>query len=240
MALGMFSIFPTRKNSWDLACAPLIIPMLPFVGLMIGLSWYAVALITGGLPIMLHSAAVALAPAIFTGFLHIDGFMDTADAVLSRRPLEERLRILKDSNVGAFAVVSVICLVLLQFCAVYSVAAEETAFTALIYIPIVSRCAVGIFVLNLKPISHSGYMHTFKEGTKLRHSLAAVVTTALFLIPAYTTWGIIAFVVSGAVLLGVVCTSVYLYNQLQGFSGDLSGCAVTMGELCGLLALACL
>ena len=34
--------------------------------------------------------------------------MDCNDAIMSRRPLEERQRILKDSTVGAFAVVTVV------------------------------------------------------------------------------------------------------------------------------------
>lgn len=239
MALGMFSLFPTRKNSWDPAYAPLIIPMFPAVGLVIGLAWYAIAMATRDLPVMLHSAAITLVPFILTGFLHIDGFMDSADAVLSRRPLEERRRILKDSNVGAFAVVSVTGLILLQFCAVFSVATEGGAFSALIYIPVISRCFLGVLVLNLTPISNSGYMHTFKEGTKLRHSLTIACTAVLFLILIYTTGGIIALMKPAAVSLGVICTTAYLYNQLQGFSGDLCGCAITVGELCGLIALAC-
>ena len=240
MALGMFSIFPTRNNSWNLACAPLIMPMYPFVGLVIGLAWFAIALITGGLPIALHSAAIGLAPIILTGLLHIDGFMDTADAVLSRQSLEDKRRILKDSNVGTFAVVSVICLFFLQFCSVYSIAAEGKDFAVLIFIPIASRCAIGVALLNLSLISQSGYMHTFQEGAKLRHTLAIVATMAVALVAAYVVGGMIALAVFCVILICAACASAYLYRQLQGFSGDLCGCASVVSELCGLLVLAIL
>ena len=40
-----------------------------------------------------------------TGGFHIDGFMDTMDAFHSYKPREEKLAILKDSHIGAFAVI---------------------------------------------------------------------------------------------------------------------------------------
>lgn len=52
---------------------------------------------------------------IITGMLHLDGFMDVCDAILSRRSKEEKLRILKDSATGAFAVIPLVILFFLQF-----------------------------------------------------------------------------------------------------------------------------
>ena len=45
---------------------------------------------------------------------HIDGFMDTMDAFHSYKPREEKLTILKDSHMGAFAVI------MLAACSYYS------------------------------------------------------------------------------------------------------------------------
>jgi adenosylcobinamide-GDP ribazoletransferase len=238
MALGMFTILPTRKGSWHPDAAPLISPILPFIGAFIGLVWYFVAVWAVKLPIALCSAAIALTPIILTGLLHIDGFIDTADAVLSRRSLEERRGILKDPAVGAFGVVSVICLHMLQFCAVYSIAAAGKDFIPLVYITIMSRCVAGFSILTLKPLSLTGYMHTFKNGAKPRHVAMIVVTAMLFLVLAFATGGPIALVEPVAVLAGSACVSAYLYRQMKGFSGDLCGCAIVVGELCGLLAMA--
>lgn len=46
-----------------------------------------------------------LIPIAVTGGFHIDGFMDTMDAFHSYKPREEKLAILKDSHIGAFAVI---------------------------------------------------------------------------------------------------------------------------------------
>ena len=52
-------------------------------------------------------------PLLVTGGFHVDGFMDTTDALSSYREKEERLRILKDPHIGAFAVIGVVIYYLL-------------------------------------------------------------------------------------------------------------------------------
>ena len=45
-------------------------------------------------------------PLMITGGFHVDGFMDTMDAFHSYQEKEQKLNILKDSHIGAFAAVS--------------------------------------------------------------------------------------------------------------------------------------
>jgi adenosylcobinamide-GDP ribazoletransferase len=47
---------------------------------------------------------MVVAPIIITGGIHMDGFLDTQDALSSYQPRERRLEILKDSHAGAFAI----------------------------------------------------------------------------------------------------------------------------------------
>ena len=44
-----------------------------------------------------------LIPVLITGGIHLDGLLDTADALSSYKTKEEKLEILKDSHAGAFA-----------------------------------------------------------------------------------------------------------------------------------------
>ena len=44
-------------------------------------------------------------PIIITGGIHLDGLLDTADALSSYKSMEEKLEILKDSHTGAFAII---------------------------------------------------------------------------------------------------------------------------------------
>ena len=52
-----------------------------------------------------RSAVMVLIPVAVTGGIHLDGLLDTADALSSWREKERRLEILKDSHAGAFAVI---------------------------------------------------------------------------------------------------------------------------------------
>ena len=128
--------------------------MFPAIGLMMGLLWYGLFIVLQAAHIA-HPLAAALLtayPFLVSGFIHLDGFMDCNDAILSRRPLEERRRILKDSHVGAFAVITAILLFLVFFAAIWSALEREApwAMVSLTAIPVLSRAASARAVLVLK------------------------------------------------------------------------------------------
>ncbi len=236
MSVGMFSILPVPKNSWDERCLPWIIPWMPVVGGLIGIVWYAVARGTVDLPLPIRSAVVLLTPFVLSGFLHLDGYMDTADAYFARRDLEEKRRILKDSHVGAFAVIALACLLLLQFCIVETMLAEKKSLIAFVFIPILSRCAAGLMLLHLKPMSASGFAAQFKRNVGKRHVLFLGAFLSIALAGALSSRGSV-FLASAVVLFTGGSAMLYLANQFQGVSGDLCGCAITLSELSGLLAV---
>ena len=98
MAWGMFCIVPCPSRRWDEAARSWMIVWFPLVGLLAGGVWRLLALLPGS---MLTAALLCAAPFVVTGFLHLDGYMDCCDAILSRRELAVRQKILKDSHVGA-------------------------------------------------------------------------------------------------------------------------------------------
>lgn len=73
----------------------------------------------GARPLLMSVIAVA-ALAALTRALHLDGFMDSCDALLGGFDRERRLAILRDPHVGAFAVVGVVCLLLVKVVAIAS------------------------------------------------------------------------------------------------------------------------
>jgi len=234
MSLGMFSIIPVPRNSWNEKYMPLVIPALPVVGLLIGLLWYGAArlLFRLDVPPFMTSAFLLLIPFVISGLIHVDGFMDTADAVLSRRPLEDKKRILKDPNAGAFSVVAIIVIMLLQLSAVHTLVEAWRpincllAMISLIAIPIVSRCTAGAALILCKPIFETGYNVSFREGAKRRH---LVFICAL---------GLIGSVLAPWALLSGILMAVYLYRQFKGMSGDLCGCIIVASECIALIAMA--
>jgi len=242
MALGMFSTIPVPRNSWNDKYMNLVILNLMLVGFFIGSIWFILTsfLLTMDMPILITSSLVLLIPFFLSGFLHVDGYMDTADAIFSRRDTSEKRRILKDSSVGAFAVIALVCLMLLQFSIIHTILMQNRCLFIFIFITIISRAVAGLAVLNLKPISETGYMATFKLNTDIRHSIVIVLTIVITLIIAYIVGGVDLIAPLIISLIASAFMTFYVYKQLQGFSGDLCGWVITTSELCGLLFFAIL
>ena len=105
MAWGMFLAIPCPFRRWDEAARGRMLGFLPLIGLIVGAIWAAAAhLCTAlNLPSAVRALILCALPWLVTGFLHLDGFMDVCDAVLSRRDLETRLhtRLFRDCGSNA-------------------------------------------------------------------------------------------------------------------------------------------
>ena len=240
MSWGMFCAIPVPYKDWDESCTNLIIPFFPIVGLFIGLLWYGGSMLLhlAGLRAMMLSAFLMLFPYVITGFLHVDGFMDTSDAILSYRPLEEKFKILKDPHTGAFAVVSVLVLFIICFVSAYEVTSDVSKFRFLMLIPVVSRSLTGLALLSLKIIPQSGYGSYFKKNAKTVHKISLVFTGFLAVTAMCFLSAEKGLIVATAIISGFFLSILWAYRQLNGISGDVSGYALTVSEACGLIALA--
>jgi adenosylcobinamide-GDP ribazoletransferase len=261
MSLGMFSSIPCPYRPWNEKARHLMLVFLPLVGLVIGFIWYGIYLLMDriNIPLQLQTAVLMLYPYLITGFIHLDGFMDTSDAVLSGRPLEDKLRILKDPHTGAFAVISTAVLFIVCFASMSSVMeqvhlkqaldiAKGDPMLALILIPVITRCCSAIAVLAGKPLAHSQYNE--EPGAKkpvaevtavsligLAAILAALAAGTGFIVRE-ATWSV-PLVLTGAV--AAYLAAMYgAVRQLKGVSGDLAGYALTIAEAFAVVMLALL
>ncbi|MBP5167524.1 MAG: adenosylcobinamide-GDP ribazoletransferase [Oscillospiraceae bacterium] len=234
MSWGMFCAVPCPYPHWDEDMRPMMVALLPFIGLLCGAVWlladHLIRLI--GLSGLFAALLRACVPWLMTGFIHLDGYMDCCDAIMSRRGLEERQRILKDPHTGAFAV---ICLVLLCLCNVSLFSAwDGRRALALLFIPAAVRCCSSMAVINFKPISHSSYGKNFADGVRPVHTLIPAFTlVASWLLCLFIGGSFAAPAASAAAFAAIL----HCRRQLGGMSGDISGFAITVGETAGLLIL---
>lgn len=116
LAFALYSRIPVPQAKWNEKNMRYCICFLPLVGLVIGAAQYGavflLAKISAG-PVF-SGAVLAALPVILSGGIHMDGFMDTCDAIHSWKGREERLRILKDPHAGAFAVLGCVLYLLLS------------------------------------------------------------------------------------------------------------------------------
>lgn len=242
MSMTMFCAVPMPFHSWDDESRPLMTACLPVVGLEIGCLWAVLTLIIqklvalSVLPVFLAAGVFAIFPYLVTGFMHLDGFMDVTDAVRSCRDLERRREILKDSNVGAFAVISVVIVILMNFAASMSLTFTEN-IPILIFIPILSRCCSSLAVTVLPSMQTSQFSGKYRDGIKKSHVIFictfAVVTcvTAAFVCKFYALTLVFE-------LLGYLFALRKAYGNLQGMNGDIAGYSLTIAELTGVVTYA--
>ena len=233
MCYSMFTALPCPYRPWDEDARDLMLVCLPIVGAVLGLLWASLAALgMAWLTPSLCAALLAALPWLLTGFIHLDGYMDTCDALLSWRPLEQRLRILKDSHTGAFAVVGLGILMLFSYAAAVSLNWED--LRALLFIPVISRCGSAFSVLTLKPIGHSEYAKT--EGdTAQRLAVAVMWAVTVLVCGLWLGNRVVALVVE---TLAYAAAMLWGYRTLKGVSGDVAGFALTVAECAALIALA--
>jgi adenosylcobinamide-GDP ribazoletransferase len=234
MCQSMFCAIPAPQL-WNEQAKDKMLLFLPMVGLEIGALWAALAWICSllNLPALVAGLILCAYPYIVTGFLHLDGFMDVTDAVKSWRDLERRREILKDSRVGSFAVIGIVLLVLAQFALFASVSAEADV-RILIFIPAVSRCCSSLAVTGLKPMSTSQYAGQKKPKA---HLVVLSVMLCIFLTAGFLFCGKYGFALVGC-LVGYGFALLRAYKSLDGMNGDISGYALTIGELCAVAVYA--
>ena len=238
MAWGMFCVIPCPCRRWDARLYPQMLLWLPLIGLLIGV---LTALAGWGLrewlatPLLRAAILVAL-PWLLSGFIHLDGYLDCADAILSRRDRAERLRILKDPHSGSFAVIAMVLLALLSFAACAELELSRQQLFCLALIPAASRAwaTVSLFVLRRRP--GSSYAQQLGERVRPGFKVAALLILAAALALPVVLCGRSGLCVAIGVAVATL-VSLAAARNLDGMSGDIAGCAIVLGESGALLAL---
>lgn len=120
IAFSMYSKIPMPHLELEEKDMRYVMGFFPLAGLVIGAVIYGWVYISGllNVPDISRTLVLVVIPVLITGGIHIDGYMDTSDALNSYGDREKKLDILKDSHIGAFAVIR-----LLMYSAVYYAAA---------------------------------------------------------------------------------------------------------------------
>lgn len=111
-------------------------------------------------PVHCRAAVGAVLPLAISGGFHADGFMDTMDALHSYRDRERKLEILKDSHIGAFAVICFVMYELIYLGAV-SMITEKEQILVLAAGFFLSRTLSGIGVVSLRCAKTNGMLYQF-------------------------------------------------------------------------------
>lgn len=244
VAFAMYSRIPVPRADWEKENMHYALLFFPLIGAVIGLLenlWYGISMrLSAG--ILLKAAITVMLPVLVTGGIHFDGFLDTADAMSSWREKKERLRILKDSHTGAFALIAG----LLWALAALGLAGEffthdfplrDRIIFALTFV--ISRSFSGLSVVSFPKANPDGTAAAFSRNAKQRQ-------VGIFMLILITLLYVAVLILQPLTGLLVIFSSLlsfgYYYHLCKkyfgGMTGDLAGFFLTAAELLMMAALA--
>ncbi|MFP3153072.1 adenosylcobinamide-GDP ribazoletransferase [Lachnospiraceae bacterium ZAX-1] len=238
IAFAMYSKIPMPKVEWTKENMRYSLCFFPLVGVVIAIAFFLWGYFGKRLAMgsTLYTAVLVLIPVIVTGGIHLDGLLDTADALSSFQSKERRLEILKDSHAGAFAII-VCCVYFLA----YFGAASELPMEALPIISlgfVLSRALSGYAVIAFTSAKTSGLAATFADradkkqvGHILCIQMAGSAIAMILMQPMYAAAAIVA------ALLTFLYYRWMSYKKFGGVTGDLAGFFLQICELCMLVAV---
>jgi adenosylcobinamide-GDP ribazoletransferase len=238
--------------AWNEAVGRRSIVFYPLAGAVIGL---ALGAVFAWIPVLLPSApaaAVLLGVWVWlTGGLHLDGWMDTADALGSYRSRERMLEIMKDPRVGAMGVAAGTLLLLGKLTLLYALLeyarmGSVNVGAALACVPIAARAFLPWAIVGWPYAGGAGGMGAALRSAGYRHAFASLVIAAAGVLLVFRAVGtgdaeFVVWIGAAAGLLTAAAGSIgslWLSRKLGGLTGDSYG-ALTEGlELLLLLTLA--
>ena len=165
IAFSMYSKIPMPHLELEEKDMRYVMGFFPLVGAVTGLIMYGLYKISGYLyvPYISVSLILMILPVVITGGIHLDGYMDTCDARNSYGDVEKKLGILKDSHIGAFAVIRLLVYYVVFFAFIYCIVSKECDGLAIAwaFTFFLSRIISGLAAVNLKGAVNKGMLYSF-------------------------------------------------------------------------------
>lgn len=232
IALSMYSRIPVPRVDWEKENMRYAMCFFPMIGVVIGAVMYLAGRLldktsVGGL---FRGVVFTLIPIIITGGIHMDGFMDTMDALGSWGDREKKLEILKDSHAGAFAILGMGCYLMWSVAVWSELPAEVLRVCGVSFV--LSRALSGFSVVTFPAARNSGLLKTFQDGAQKK---VVRITMCLYVEAAVIMMAMMdARAMTGAVAGAMIAFLYYVVvsrKQFGGVTGDLAGFFLETAEL---------
>jgi adenosylcobinamide-GDP ribazoletransferase len=208
------------------------VAFFPLVGALLGLFLAATgALLALVFPPLARSAVILTLWVLLTGCLHLDGFLDTCDGLLGGWTPEQRLEIMRDERVGAYALAGGVLLLLLKFSALASLSRH---WEALVVATTLGRWGMSLAIVAFPYARPEGLGRSMKDQAGWLHvGIATIITLIVVWLAGHLT-GLAIMALAGVVVwLGAR----FALRRIPGLTGDVYGALNETIELVVLLAM---
>jgi len=203
-----------------------MIAWFPIVGLLIGM---LLAVFDAAVSRLWAPSAAAVLDMILlillTGALHLDGLGDTADGLYGQRPVEKALSIMKDSRIGAMALVTVVATLSIKWSGLAGL--QQDRFLLLVLIPAYARGAMLFGIRGLpygRRAEGTGY-DLFATPLTLSDFTGLIAVVAL---SAMLGWP--AIFLNLFFILSVLLIIAYYRRKIGCITGDMLGAMTELIE----------
>ena len=238
VAFATYSRVPMPQVAWSEENRRYAMCFFPLVGAVTGAAlwlwlWLCDAL---GFGALLKGAVGAAIPLLVTGGIHMDGFMDTVDALASCQPRERKLEILKDSHVGAFAAMACCGYMLVMAGLLGEARAGDGPSVGLCFV--LSRALSAWAMAAFQSARPDGMLDSFARAAQRRLVTASSGIYAALCILAWAFLnGWTALICAVVAMTCLCCYRRVAYRQFGGVTGDLAGWFLQVTELALIAAV---
>ena len=232
IAVSIYSQIPVPRFEWKEDDMKYVFCFFPWIGALIGgciYFWNDLCSIYHIGDLCRTAVGIAI-PIFITGGFHVDGFMDTMDAIHSYNPKERKLEILKDSHIGAFAVIMLAAYGLVLFGA-FSEIKSDALYKIVCCVFFLSRCLCGISAVSFPLAKKEGMLYTFADSSHKKIVKGSLFLQGVICIGLMCFWSVLAGL---AVAVAAVLTLVYYFyrsrKEFGGITGDTAGFFVLLCE----------
>jgi adenosylcobinamide-GDP ribazoletransferase len=205
----------------------------PLVGCVVGAIaaavYYAVALV---LPAPVAAVLSTAASIYITGAFHEDGFADTCDGLGGGLTRERALEIMKDSRVGAYGAIGIVCMLAAKLSALATLPPGQAVAALLLAHPL-SRLAATSLIWKLEYVRGEGkakpLAHRMTNAEFAIAALGACLPAALLVAAGWSTPLAILAAVAGA-LAATLWLGRLFVRRLGGYTGDCLGAVQQLAE----------
>lgn len=167
---------------------------------------------------------------ILTGYNHLDGVMDMADGVMVHGEPERKIRVMKDSSVGAGGVATLFLVASLTIAGIYNIL-DYHFILGIIICEMSAKTSLITTALLSKPLTPGIGSYFIKETNMVNYfASTAIITIIAYMIGGYVgIAGVVGAMVSGTIIATIAKRNFVLAN------GDVLGMSNEVGRLFSLL-----
>ena len=202
----------------------------PLVGLALGgVLFGAASGLNQYFPSPVTAAIILILWVTLTRAIHLDGFLDTCDGLFGGFTPEKRLLIMRDSRIGAFALVGGVILLISMYT---TIGYSRDMTGSLLLSPVLGRWALSFALVVFPYAREEGMGRAIKDNSHWPQlAFASICTIAV-------AWFVAQWL--GIIIFGVVIICCYLWVRyvlrlIPGLTGDIYGAACVLIELLVLI-----